>query len=341
MRGHELFLRNSLLHASMDDDWIYEPWITVQAVKQRPAEGLWGQHADKKQLGQAFITQPVAYTIEDIQKLTVTPHRIDEGKTAELRDFYGEVFDGILDVCVSRRPIYFGLGGSDLSTSLSELLGLQNMMVAMLEEPELVHALAAFLQKAVLDQFESADVNGDWTPHGGWWETEGTPYCRELPDPNPRIGKNSAQNLWCFCAAQEFTLISPAMHEEFMLNYQLPILKRFGLVSYGCCENLTSKIHMLRSIPNLRRIGIAPTADVAKCAEQIGRDYVFAWRPNPAMVCAYFDRGTIREQLRNGLRAAEGCCVDIMLKDISTVQGEPERLNEWILLAKDAAAKYI
>ena len=69
--------------------------------------------------------------------------------------------------------------------------------------------------------------------------------------------------------------------EEFLLRYQLPILEKFGLVSYGCCEDLTRKIDMLRRIPNLRRIGIAPAADVAKCAEQIGRDYVLSYRPSP------------------------------------------------------------
>ncbi|GAI58840.1 unnamed protein product [marine sediment metagenome] len=50
---------------------------------------------------------------------------------------------------------------------------------------------------------------------------------------------------------------------------------KFGLVAYGCCEDLTYKVDMLRQIPNLRRIAVPPFADAAKCAEQIGRDYVF------------------------------------------------------------------
>ena len=84
-------------------------------------------------------------------------------------------------------------------------------------------------------------------------------------------------------------MISPQMFEEFMLQYQRPIMTKFGLVSYACCEDVTTKIDALRTIPNLRRIGIPPICDVGRCAEQIQHDYVFAWKPNPAMVCCGFD----------------------------------------------------
>jgi hypothetical protein len=338
LRGYELFLRKSLMHAPMGDDWLYEPFLTVQCERRRPAAGgLWGQKVSQKRIGQAFLIDPCVFEFSDIDKLQAVPHEIDEQATADRLAYFQEAFGDTVPLTVSRRPLYYGLGASDLSTSLSELLGLENMMILMIEEPELVHALVKWLQKAVLSQFEAAEKNGDWTPHGGWWENEGTPYCTELPDPTPEPIKNSAKNLWGFCASQEFTLISPAMHEEFLLQYQLPILDYFGLVSYGCCENLTHKIQMLRQIPNLRRIGITPTADVARCAEQIGTDYVFAWRPNPAMICTGFDRDEIHKALRDGLHKARGCHVDVMLKDVSTVQGEPGRLQKWIDLAREAA----
>jgi hypothetical protein len=293
----------------------------------------------ERRIGQAYITDPCVRHLSDIDALHQVPHEIDEAATADRQAYLAEAFGDTIPLTVSRRPLYHGLGRSDLSTALSELLGLENMMALTIEEPELVHAVVGWLQQAVLSQYAAAERNGDWTPHGGWWENEGTPYCKELPDPTPKPGTYSAKNLWGFCAAQEFTLISPAMHEEFLLRYQLPILSYFGLVSYGCCENLTGKIRLLRQIPNLRRIGIAPTADVARCAEQIGTDYVFAWRPNPAMICAGFNRDDVAKVLLDGLQKARGCRVDVMLKDISTVQGEPERLKQWIDVAKEAAAK--
>jgi len=39
------------------------------------------------------------------------------------------------------------------------------------------------------------------------------------------------------------------MHNEFALKYEIPILSRFGLNSYGCCEPLHDKIKYLKQIP--------------------------------------------------------------------------------------------
>ena len=338
---YELFLRNSIYHNKMGDDWIYEPWLTIPAVQKRPKDrGFWGQIVKETRIGQAFIIKPSINKPEDIDSLIYIPYQIDKEATAELVSFYKEALDGILEICVNRRPIYHEFGASDISTSLSELLGLENMMLAMVEEPELVHALAAFLRDSILKQFKEGEENDCWTACGGWWESEGTPYCRDLPDPAPNKHYSSGKNLWKFMAAQEFTLISPQMHEEFLLQYQMPIMEKFGLVSYGCCEDQTNKINLLRKIPNLRRIGVTPVANVAKCAEQIEDKYVFAWRPNPAMVCAFFDITTIRTQIRKGLDESRGCIIDIMLKDVSTVQNEPDRLFKWVNIVKEEVAKF-
>jgi hypothetical protein len=126
------------------------------------------------------------------------------------------------------------------------------------------------------------------------------------------------------------------MHDEFMLQYQLPILKRFALTAYGCCEDLTTKIGILRQIPNLRIIGVAPRADLRKCAAQIGTDYVISWRPNPTnMVCSGFDEAQIRRIIREGLSICKGLHLHLHLKDIETVEGQPDRLARWARIVRD------
>jgi hypothetical protein len=86
---------------------------------------------------------------------------------------------------------------------------------------------------------------------------------------------------------------------------------------------------------------VAPAADVARCAEQIGTDYVISYRPNPAeMVCCGFDEDHIRHVLRRDLDACRGLCVDITLKDINTVEGRPERLAAWVRVAREVADDY-
>lgn len=340
LRGQELFLRNSIYHSTMGDDWLYEPFLVVDAVKKMPPAGDWGYAPERTRIEQAFVTEPFVKNTEDIKKLVRIDHVIDEEQTLLLREFYEEVFDGTINICINRRPFYAHFGISDLSTSLAEILGYENMMIAMLEEPELVHAVLRFMQNAVLTQIGQANENGDFTPRGGWWESEGTPYCEELKDPVWDNRKCTSKELWGFFASQEFTVISPDMFDEFMLQYQMPIMEKYGLVSYGCCENLTNKIKVLKKIPNLRRIGITPTANVASCAEQIQRDYVFALRPNPAMVCADYDRRSVYNQMKSCMEEARGTCFDVMLKDVSTVQNEPSRLFEWVKIAQEIAGSF-
>jgi len=110
----------------------------------------------------------------------------------------------------------------------------------------------------------------------------------------------------------------------------------FGLVAYGCCEDLTAKIKILRQIPNLRRIAVSPFANVARCAEQIGKDYVLSYRPSPVDMVAYgFSSEQVRGVLRRDLAACRGCHVDITLKDVETVQHDPTRIPQWVRIARE------
>ena len=82
---------------------------------------------------------------------------------------------------------------------------------------------------------------------------------------------------------------------------------------------------------------MAPVADVARCAEQIGHDYVLSYRPSPTDMVGYgFDAERARAIMRADLQAcrANGCHVDITLKDVETVQGDPTRVPRWVRLAR-------
>ena len=122
-----------------------------------------------------------------------------------------------------------------------------------------------------------------------------------------------------------------------MLRYQLPIMREFGLSAYGCCEDLTGKIDVLRQIPNLRRIAVSPMANVRRCAEQIRDTYVFSYRPSPSDMVGYsWDEVRVRRILRQDLAACRefDCHADITLKDVETVQHEPERLRRWVAITR-------
>jgi len=211
-------------------------------------------------------------------------------------------------------------------------------MIDMIDRPEWLHQLLAFMRDGILRTHEQAEACGDWglSAH----QNQAIPYADGLPAPAANVRGVKRSQLWYFAAAQEYALVSPAMHDEFLLQYQLPIMKHFGLTAYGCCEDLTRKIDILRQIPNLRRISVSPFANVASCAEQIGTDYVISYRPSPADMVGYgFDPDRITTILKRDLEALKGCQFDITLKDVETVQHDPTRIGKFVQLVKQLIEK--
>jgi hypothetical protein len=251
-----------------------------------------------------------------------------------LQDAVGD----LLTVNLDRGP-YYRMWSGDISTDLAHLRGMEQMMWDMMDRPRWLGKLLAFMRDSILQVHEQAEADGDWRlcDH----ENQAMPYATELSDPAANSEPVKRDQLWVFLASQETTLVSPAMFDEFMLQYQIPIMEKFGLVAYGCCEDLTRKIDLLRRIPNLRRIAVTPWADVRACAEQIQQDYVFSWRPSPAeTICTGFDPDKVRRFIRAGLEASRGCHVDITLKDIETIDGNFDNLIEWTRIVREIVEDY-
>ena len=337
-RGHERRLRRRIFQDSLGDDFILEPWITVGAAHKHTGWGVEGRRHYADEPGGSWKTDYPIKEPADVEKLRPPRHEIDEPATAADVERLGEAIGDILPIHVDRGPAW-RVWSADLSTSLGRLRGIENFMLDMMDRPKWLGELVALLRDGVLAAHAQAEAAGDWSlaEH----ENQAMCYCRDLADPAANSHGAKREQLWYYMAAQEFELVSPAMDEEFLLQHQRPILEKFGLVAYGCCEDLTRKIDMLRSIPNLRRIAVAPRADVARCAEQIGGDYVISYRPNPAeMVCCGFDPDRIRRILRRDLAACRGLCVEISLKDVNTVENQPDRLAQWTRIARETAEEF-
>lgn len=332
LRRYEDFFRNRLFWNTFGDDSIFEPWVTVEAVKICTG---WGVKVDKRYSNEPRGSFKVDYPLrnpEDIEKLRFPRHGIDEKATAARAERLQDVIGDIITIDVDRGPAYRMWSG-DLSTDLGYLRGIENFMLDMSDNPKWLHRLVAFMSDGVLASHDQAEEAGDWglSAH----QNQAMPYAKELVDPRPNTIGVGRGDLWGYMAAQEFTGVSPAMHEEFLLRYQLPILSKFGLSAYGCCEDLTEKIDMLRRIPNLRRIAVSPFADVRRCAEQIGTDYVLSYRPSPTDMVGYgFDENRIRGILKDDFAACGECHFDVTLKDVETVQDDPRRIGRWVEITR-------
>ena len=108
---------------------------------------------------------------------------------------------------------------------------------------------------------------------------------------------------------------------------------------YGCCEPVHSRIHILKAIPNLDRVSVSPWADEAIMARELGRRYVYSRKPSPAQIStARFDEDAIRADLRQTLTTARDCRLEIIMKDVHTLNNQPERLPRWVQLARETIA---
>jgi hypothetical protein len=335
-RVYEEQFRRMLYWYSLEDDSIFEPWLTVEAAHRTPPDALFGLHTrwvEGDDPRGSKVMDPPIRDPEDAARMVAPHHETDEEETARRADRLHDLVGDLIPIHVERAPLFRTWNG-DISTQLALLRGLEQIMVDALERPEWLHKLLGFLRDCVLRAHEEGEAAGDWTLSAH--ENQAMPYAEELDDPAIDGRPVARDKLWYFCASQETTLFGPAQFEEFMLQYQLDILKPFGLVAYGCCEDLTQKIDVLRQIPNLRRIAVAPAANVPCCAEQIGRDYVISYRPSPSDMVGYdFDEDRIRRILKDDLSACRDGHVDITLKDVETVQGDPARVRRWVAITRE------
>ena len=333
LRQYEAFFRQHLFWNSLDDDSIFEPWVSVAAV-HRCSD--WGVPAERRRSSDARGSWKMDYPIrdpEDLAKLQPARHDIDEEATATRVSQVQDLLGDLIAVDVDRAPA-FRNWSADISTHLGYMRGIEHFMLDMMDRPEWLCEMVGFMSEGIQRAQSEAEDAGDWglSAH----QNQAMSYAEELADPAANVRGVKRRQLWCFMAAQEFTATSPGQHDEFLLQFQLPILKEFGLTAYGCCEDLSHKIDMLRQIPNLRRIAVAPAADVASCAAQIGRDYVLSYRPSPTDMVGYgLDRARVAALLRADLEACRNGVVDITLKDVETVEGDEDRVRQWVKLTRE------
>jgi hypothetical protein len=318
------------------DDNVIEPVWKVGLAYRTAGWGLEPAQKPSPERRGAWTFDPVIREPADADKLRQPDLVVDEEQTRHNLEIASDLLGDILAVRLHRRI--------DVDCSLIGhlvcLRGLKEIMLDMCDRPQWLHRVMAFLTEAagrLLDQVEqmpnlSLNNGDDYVGSGG------VGYTDDLPAPGFN-GRVRLRDLWGGAEAQELALVSPMMHEEFVLRYQGRLLERFGLNCYGCCEDVTHKMDVIkRHIPRLRRLSVSPWTDLRVAAEALQDRVVFSWKPNPAPVTLDFDEDRIRREINQCLDIADGCIVEMILKDTHTVQGRPDRLHNWARIANEVTA---
>lgn len=265
----------------------------------------------------------------------------DREETARQWEKVGEAVGDILPVKIVGEATGYGLGCKTWDT-IATLMGADDLLFGLVDDPDFMHGLARKLTDIFLNtvkQYERLnliDMDAMYC-HCASALTSGMP--KEPGD----LVHNNPKKVWGRGLAQIFAAVSPQMHEEFDIQYMKEAMEPFGYVYYGCCEPLDQKIDILEQIPNLRKISITPWADVDAAAERIGTRYVISSKPNPSpLSLGKTDKEEVRRELSRILSACRRnrCSFELVLKDISTVNGNPQCLFDWEKTAMEMVCEY-
>lgn len=334
-REWEFRLRQEIFWAQeMQDDRVTQPYFEVSHIYTQSGWGLNPVYQGGVQ-GGAYAWDAPLKDYSDLCKLHFPQITIHPAETAQLVSLAQEVFDGILTVRLITRW-WWSLG---MTRTLVDLRGLEQMLYDMTDAPDGLHRLMALLRDghlALLDWLQENRLlclNND----GAYVGSGGFGWTHELPRPDFN-GAVRTRDMWGFAESQETVGVSPRMFEAFVFQYQLPILERFGLNCYGCCEPLDTRFHLIERIPRLRRVSLSPWADIPRMAERLGSRFIFSMKPNPADLAApTFDEERIRQELRQALRQTRNCRVEIIMKDNHTIANDPTRVIRWVKIAREEA----
>jgi len=337
-RGWEMALRKECYWAdSMGDDRVVDAVFHVSHVYE---ESDWGMHEKVMKVAKhgSYRWDPPLTDLGNLDALHFPEITVDYQASDQLLALAESTLGDILTV--RRKTMWWWTLG--MTWTLINLRGLEQMMVDMYDYPDELHQLMAILRDghlAKLDFLQENNLlclNTDNTYVG----SGGFGFTRELPQDDFDAGHVRTMDMWGFCESQETTQISPAMFEKFIFPYQVPIMERFGLNCYGCCEPLHARWHVVKRFPRLRRVSVSPWADVEKMAEYLGGDYIFSYKPAPAdLALPTIDEDRIRRELRRTLEMTKGCRMELIMKDNHTIGKNPENVTRWCQIAQEEAAR--
>ena len=182
---------------------------------------------------------PDEASLSKLKKRVITAH---PEETARRKEAVEEVIGDILEVRPTGTVIWAAVWDR-----ITFWKGAESCLYAVIDEPEFVHAMMKRFLEIEMDAIDQLEAQNLLAAGPGI-----RCHCVETYVDEDRfraIDQNHirAADCWIAGAAQIFSEISPAMHDEFEIAYMKPLYDRFGWVNYGCCEPLFQKIDIIRS----------------------------------------------------------------------------------------------
>jgi hypothetical protein len=337
-RRWEMDLRKEVFWGRrMRDDKPVEPFFDVPYTVAPDDWGMQAEYHRTEAAGSCVWDAPIKDFAADLKKLHSPTIEIDWETTQGCADIAKDVFGEILTVRL-KGIWWWSLG---LTWPAATLRGLNNILCDFIDHPDELKELLAIISKGHLEKLDYLEANdllslnndGTYVGSGGYGFTD------ELPQ-GDFDGRVRLADMWGFTESQETVHVSPDMYREFIFPHEKPIMERFGLTCYGCCEPIHGRWHVVKEHAHLRRVSCSPWVDVEKMAEYLEDKYIFSLKPNPAAISTpQIDEEAIRRDLRRALEITKDCVVEVIMKDNHTLGGRPENAVAWCRIAREEAER--
>ena len=263
---------------------------------------------------------------------------VDEETTYKKQVMLNDCFGDILPTVIRGRN-FWTMG---LTIHLIKLIGMENFYIAMYDHPDKIHYLMNFLMEEKLRFMKFMEENDRLTLNneGDYYSVGSYGFTHSLPQLD-YTGHVRTKDLSLMLESQETSTVSPSQYEEFVFPYYMQISKEFGRLYYGCCEPMEKIWPMVKKLHNLAAVSISPWCDQEYMAENIKGDYIFSRKPMPTLVSTdNFDEDVIKKDLEYTVKLASKCELEIIMKDVYSVNKDHNRIGRWVELARDAVEKY-
>lgn len=275
-------------------------------------------------------------TEEEVALIRPAEVTLDREAEKEILDTAARVFEGIAPFRMVGLSMHLGMWDW-----IAQARSVTNCYFDLMDRPEFVHSIMEALTNAVLTTIDR------YNAVGGFDTTSTLCHCSHTFSDDLPIGdvsgQGTSQQAWAFGMAQLFSSVSPEVTEEFEVAYMKRIFAKFGAVYYGCCDRLDDRLEIIDTLPNVRKISCSPWSNREAFAANLPHKYVMSNKPSPAFLATgTFDEQAVREDLRRTMRAARAHDVplEMILKDISTVNDDPARLWRWAEIAAEETADF-
>lgn len=324
--GRELFDDDTPLFPTFDLRW--RCWVSPF--------GIAAQRVRDPRSGGYHIEPVIEDLEEDFEKLQGGSFGVDREGTIAFRDLAEDLIGDLLPT----RMVMGSLSGA-ITNPLVHLMGMENYYFAMYDAPEALHRVMDMATSVYENYYDFLEREGLLLPTCGV-----SPVGQESFAFNHELlvdAVTSTTQCWGFLESQETTAVAPETFEEFVFPYQDRLVKRFGLLSYGCCERVDAILPYLLRWKNLRKLSVSPFNKEEQVGEALrGTDVVYYSKPRADLVTTPgpMDEDAVRRDFKRICEAARGCLFEIAQREVMTLRGDIERGRRYVAIAKECVERY-